>query len=74
MVTVVRWFIRITLLLIFIDWFKLRTTEEKLLSPAGMIMIDIESQSVAQCAFGCSANDLKDGDIVPMEIRLTKFE
>lgn len=37
-------------------------------------MIDIESQIVAQCVFGCSAEDLNENDIVPMEIRFVTHE
>ena len=37
-------------------------------------MIDLESQTVAQCVFGCSAEDLNENDIVPMEIRFVAYE
>lgn len=71
MVTVIKWFVRILLLIIFVDWFNLRTAEDKFLSPAGMMLIDIESRSVVRCGFGCSINDLNEGDVVPIEIRFT---
>ena len=37
-----------------------------------MMVIDIESRAVAACAFGCSINDLHEGDVVPIEIKFTQ--
>lgn len=74
MVIIVKWFIRLLLLIIVVDWFNMKWNEKPYLSPAGMVMIDLESRTVARCAFGCSANDLNEGDVVPMEIRFTTYE
>lgn len=68
----VKWFVRLILLIVFVDWFRLRTSEDKFLNPAGMMVIDIESRAVAACAFGCSINDLHEGDVVPIEIKFTQ--
>ena len=72
MVTVIRWFVRIILTIIFIDWFsmKWRLDNAKEQGPEGRIIIDIGSGRIYSCAFGCSPEDLHEGDIVRMEIRL----
>ena len=72
MVTAIKWFVRILLGVIFVDWFVMRYNAEKEIEvePAGMVMIDIGTQQVYRVAFGCAADDLHEGDVVPMEIRL----
>lgn len=72
MITIVRWFVRVLLGIIFIDWFLMRYNAEnrKQIEPAGMVMVNINTQQVCRVAFGCSAEDLHEGDVLPMEIRL----
>ena len=70
MTTIVKWFVRILLTLIFIDWFRMKYDSDGEIKPIGMVQINIGDQQTVKCAFGCSAEDLHDGDIVPMQIRI----
>lgn len=75
MITIVKWLVRFILAYIFIDWFIMRVkNDEIILKPAGAILIDINEPKVVQCSFGCGAEDLHDGDVVYMEIRLVNEE
>ena len=66
----VLWIVRIILAYIFFDWFKLRYNTNNKLVPVGMVNIDIGTRTVTRASFGCSAEDIHDGDVVPMKIKL----
>lgn len=67
MVTVVTWFVRIMLLIIFIDWFRLRSAEDD--APAGIIEINRSSNPASvHCRFGFGPEDVEEGDRIKVEI------
>lgn len=66
MVSVVTWFVRIMLLIIFIDWFRLRSAEDDL---AGIIEINRSSHPASvHCRFGFGPEDVEEGERIKVEI------
>ena len=68
--TIILWAVRLILLAVFLDWFRLRYNNEVITEPIGMVLLDVDSYQVRGCRFACSKEDIKDGDVVPILLRL----
>lgn len=68
--TIILWAVRLILLAVFLDWFKIRYNGEVYNEPIGMVLLDIDTYQVRGCRFACSKEDIHDGDVVPILLKL----